>query len=255
MRRLLWALPVVLLAAALQQTTIRNKLRTSSPDADSLQVIGGAEFGSVQVIGGATDSLQVIGGAEIGGNVTVEGDVAVAGRISGVGTIPQGTLLFFPALNTCPPAWTRYAAVEGRMIVGLQAGGSVGATSGPALTDQELRRGGTAHSGPSLSNSLSLNDNLGVSHTNPSVNHQHNHSYDRPRIANRFTPDVSGQEGAWAKEGATTAGQSSGPSVSGGGASITGGVSLGGSVTVSGGSASDQPQPAPYIQLLGCISP
>ena len=46
MRRLLWALPLVLLAGALQQTTLRHKLRTSSPDDDSLQVIGGAEFGS-----------------------------------------------------------------------------------------------------------------------------------------------------------------------------------------------------------------
>ncbi len=80
-------------------------------------------FPLVSVTGSDVRALYVAGG------VAVDGDVAVNGRIRGIGTIPQGTLLFFPALSDCPTNWTRYAEVQGRMVVGLQDGGTVDGTS------------------------------------------------------------------------------------------------------------------------------
>ena len=52
--------------------------------------------------------------------------------------------------GSCPSGWREMTALRGRMIVGLVDGGTLNATSGLALTNVELRRGGTAHARPQI---------------------------------------------------------------------------------------------------------
>ena len=120
--------------------------------------------------------------------VTVLEELVVTGRATGRGTIPAGGLVFFPGASACPGGWTEYAAGRGRMVVGLQVGGTVGGTAGPVLTNQEVRRGGTAHSGPTISDTLSISNGLSVDYTRPSISTtsaqtsnqtaSHSHNYD-----------------------------------------------------------------------------
>lgn len=51
--------------------------------------------------------------------------------------VPSGTIAFFA--SSCPGGWSEFAGAEGRAIVGLPAGGTLGGTVGTALTDQEDR--------------------------------------------------------------------------------------------------------------------
>ena len=91
-------------------------------------------FDLVSITGSGARALDVQGAVQFRDTLSVHGDIGTNGRIHGVGSLPAGTLLFFPALSECPTAWTRYAAVQGRMVVGLQDGGAVDGTSGMALT-------------------------------------------------------------------------------------------------------------------------
>ena len=119
-----------------------------------------------------------------------------------------------------------------------------------------------------------------VTYTRPTVTHVHTHTYHRVRVVASgmgtsigqgsevlrgdnpesagvsATPVVSGGGVSLAGGGASLAGggvslSGGGVSISGGGASLSGGISLSGG-QISGGSASNQPQPAPYVQLLAC---
>jgi hypothetical protein len=56
-------------------------------------------------------------------------------------TFPSGAILFF-ASATCPGGWSEYTAARGRYIVGLNPGGTLGGTSGTALSDLENRPAG-----------------------------------------------------------------------------------------------------------------
>lgn len=53
-------------------------------------------------------------------------------------SIPQGAVMFFN-LPQCPEGWDKVVAAEGRYIVGLPANGTLGATVGVALKDNENR--------------------------------------------------------------------------------------------------------------------
>lgn len=66
-------------------------------------------------------------------------------------SVPSGTVLFFN-LPDCPPGYTELAGASGRYLVGRPAGGTLGASVGTALGDQENRavglHGHTASTAP-----------------------------------------------------------------------------------------------------------
>jgi len=51
----------------------------------------------------------------------------------GGGAIPSGAVIFFN-LASCPQGWRELTSARGRYIVGLPAGGTLGATVGTALS-------------------------------------------------------------------------------------------------------------------------
>ena len=57
--------------------------------------------------------------------------------------IPAGMIMAWA--GACPTGWSEYTAARGRYVVGVPAGGTVEATVGTALTDQE-NRGVAQHS-------------------------------------------------------------------------------------------------------------
>ena len=60
--------------------------------------------------------------------------------------VPSGAVIFFNAA-ACPTGWTAMAGARGRYIVGLNGGGTLGASVGTAMADQENRPVGQhAHS-------------------------------------------------------------------------------------------------------------
>ncbi len=59
-------------------------------------------------------------------------------RTSFPSVVPSGMVLFFN-LSACPSGWTELTSARGRYIVGLPAGGTLGATVGTALSNQENR--------------------------------------------------------------------------------------------------------------------
>lgn len=51
--------------------------------------------------------------------------------------VPAGAVMHF-ALTACPAGWSEYAPARGRVLVGLQPGGSLQASVGAALADQQV---------------------------------------------------------------------------------------------------------------------
>ena len=60
-------------------------------------------------------------------------------------SIPTGAIMAFN-LSDCPSNWSKLTDAEGRYIVGMPQGGTLAATVGTALTDQEDRAVGHPHS-------------------------------------------------------------------------------------------------------------
>ena len=60
------------------------------------------------------------------------------GSVTCSGGVPAGAVMFFN-LTECPTGWSPLADAEGRYLVGLNAAGTLAATVGTALTDQENR--------------------------------------------------------------------------------------------------------------------
>lgn len=59
-------------------------------------------------------------------------------RASALADTPSGAVMFFD-LAACPAGWTELTDARGRVLVGLPDGGSLGATVGTALSNQENR--------------------------------------------------------------------------------------------------------------------
>lgn len=78
------------------------------------------------VQGGAADvtSLAIGGTTVIDSTGKLVGPAAVAG-------VPSGLIGFFA--GACPTGWTEYAPLQGRLVLGLPAGGTVGGTKGTSL--------------------------------------------------------------------------------------------------------------------------
>jgi hypothetical protein len=65
----------------------------------------------------------------------------------GVGgaSVPSGAIAFFA--GACPADWTEYAALQGRYLVGMPAGGTITGTSGTAMSNLESRAVGQHNHG------------------------------------------------------------------------------------------------------------
>jgi hypothetical protein len=70
---------------------------------------------------------------------TVQTTAATGG--SGGASIPSGAVMFFN-LSSCPTGWSFLAAAQGRYVVGVALGGSIGTTVGTALSSGENRPAG-----------------------------------------------------------------------------------------------------------------
>ena len=89
--------------------------------------------------------MQVSRDADVGGDLVVDGCVSVPAW--------RGMISHFP--GGCPCNWDEYTEARGRMIVGVPTNGTLEGTSGDALANLELRRGGTARGGSIASPSIS----------------------------------------------------------------------------------------------------
>ena len=235
----------------------------------------------------AVVSALLIGYIEFRLPVTVgaQGRDAVYQRLAVTGVVKleafRGQISAFN--GACPSGWTELTELRGRFIVGLVDGGTLAQSVGDALTNGELRRGGTSHSGPSYTRP-SLSENFSVSYTRPSVDYERpSVDYTRPTVSHdhlhNFTDKYRNFDSGTAASGtqgivevddlnysaATTYAHTAAPSLSGGSVSISGGdaeisgggASLSGSITfsrgsMSGGGASNKLPPAPYLQLRYC---
>ena len=56
--------------------------------------------------------------------------------------LPSGAVMFF-TLSSCPSGWSALGAAQGRYLVGLPAGGTLGGTEGTPLTNLENRSTGS----------------------------------------------------------------------------------------------------------------
>lgn len=83
--------------------------------------------------------------------------------------VPAGGVMFFN-LPTCPSGWSEVGAAQGRVIVGLPSGGTLGGTANAALGNLENR----THTHPYsdvIAHAHAVND-PGHTHTNPSRGEQ-----------------------------------------------------------------------------------
>jgi hypothetical protein len=74
------------------------------------------------------------------------GSVGPAGPAGANASVPSGAVNYF-ALSSCPAGWSPYTAGNGRYVVGVSPGGSLEATAGTALSDQENRATGRHNHG------------------------------------------------------------------------------------------------------------
>jgi hypothetical protein len=165
----------------------------------------------VEVIDGSTS----LGRSPIGAvPYAVESDHAV----SADNGAPSGAVIFFN-LAACPAGWTAYAAAQGRGVVGVVDGGTLGAAVGTALGDQENRPTGQ--------------------HTHTVTDPGHKHP---PPNAASGAYIVEGSGGTLQVANANYYDLGADPSGTG---SATTGISVNPSGTVAGTNA-------PYVQLLAC---
>ncbi len=177
--------------------------------------------------------------------------------------VPSGAVMFFDTA-VCPTGWTELTEANGRYLVGLPAGGTLGTTVGAALTDGENRAVGQhSHAVADPGHTHTLTD-PGHSHsvTDPGHMHDitdpgHSHSYNRvDTAANNWGDNSSDQDTYTDRTSTETTGitintASTGISL----LSNTTGVTLDSATT--GISATENEGDvagtnAPYLQLLIC---
>ncbi len=105
----------------------------------------------------------------------------------GPNTVPAGAVMFFD-LGACPQGWAEFTTAQGRYLVGLPSGGTLGATVGTSLSDQEDRPVGQHNhtvtdaghihtiTDPGHNHSSSIFD-MGHSHTAYDLGHAHSMTF------------------------------------------------------------------------------
>ena len=152
--------------------------------------------------------------------------------------------------GTCPSNFSLDTNFQGRMIVGTPSGGTDGGTSGPALTNQEVRRGGTAQTLTANQSGHSHgNGDLAVtvthSHGSGSLKIDHSDDYQNLQSFSSGSNRYGFTTGADDNVTGSTASASPSSSVTGSTASID--------PTIAVDSVVNQTQPAPYIQVPICV--
>lgn len=89
------------------------------------------------------------GDVRVGGTIYASGSISVVGSLafgdgtsqSTAGPAITGMIAYFN-LSACPQGWSEYTSLRGRYAVGMPLSGTLEATVGSALTDQEARAAG-----------------------------------------------------------------------------------------------------------------
>ncbi len=117
---------------------------------DETQAITFAEGVFTAYLGATTTlDLAIFGGEEMWLGIKVDDDDEMTPRLklgtvpyaafaAECGSVPSGSIMFFE-LATCPSSWSRFDALNGRMPMGLPSGGTLGATRGTALGNNQGR--------------------------------------------------------------------------------------------------------------------
>jgi hypothetical protein len=147
---------------------------------------------------------------------------------------PTGAVMFFN-LSACPSGWSVLAAAQGRYLVGLPAGGTLGGTDGTALTNLEDR--------PVGQHTHVATD---AGHTHPITDQAHSHA-----VTAWNGGGVGGFNYMWAS-GASNGTSPSGSAINSSFTGITGTNSGKASITVQNAGAVASTN-APYLQLLICV--
>ncbi len=230
-----------------------------------------------------------MGGCTDGDGLVYNGEKWTCGTVAGT-AVPTGMIAFF-ATSACPPGWSAYEPLIGRVIVGIGSGGTAAAAVGQALDDKGTRTidqvavhshkvdapsATTSTNGGSHSHSIAHNHSINPPSTSTNNTGAHTHNLDTKKdglVKNR----VSGNGfPAFTTEGGNTSQLASTTSNGGHSHSVDiGAFTSGGSSTANSGSASSQHNhsinlPAfdsaatgstsvdvtmPYLQLLPCIAP
>ena len=162
----------------------------------------------------------------------------------GVSGVPSGAIIGFE--GACPTGWTEFTAGRGRYLVGLPSGGTLGATVGTALSNQENRAVGQHNHGAT---GLTFTGNALAGHNHGISNDAHTHS-------NRRAGDDASASGGGAGWGFVNSGggfsnsesSTTGIIINSASAGTPSG-SIGGSTANSGSVAGTN---APYVQLRFC---
>ncbi len=93
------------------------------------------DFKLGQLPAGATGPQGSQGGDGAAGPQGPQGSQGAAGQDA---TAPAGAVMFFN-LASCPAGWSELVAAQGRYLVGIPAGGTLGGSSGTPLADREGR--------------------------------------------------------------------------------------------------------------------
>ena len=92
----------------------------------------------------ASAALSAPGSGSAVYSITTSSSVNVTGtgakvREAGSDLVPKGAIILWVNSNACPPGYTEYTALRGRLPVGLPAGGTLAGTAGTALTDLQTK--------------------------------------------------------------------------------------------------------------------
>jgi len=111
-----------------------NQTLTFVADILSIEDGNGVDLSSLKDGTGTDNQLLTF----VAGELTIEGGNSV--DLNNLST-PAGAVMFFN-LASCPSGWTALTAAEGRYLVGLASGGTLGSSVGSALADLENRSTG-----------------------------------------------------------------------------------------------------------------
>jgi len=134
----LWASSSTVTPHLYVSTTGRVGIGTANPEA-KLHVVGVSSFtGSIYI---PENDLYISSG--IAGQILKKN---VGGWLEwGYVGVPTGTIAFFD--QACPAGWYEVTAAQGRYLVGLPSGGTLGGTAGTLLSNQENRAVGVHNHG------------------------------------------------------------------------------------------------------------
>ncbi|MFH1723855.1 MAG: collagen-like protein [Elusimicrobiota bacterium] len=124
---------------------------TDNSDSDKFKISAAAELGTTSRltidgtgnvgIGTASPAAKL----DVAGTVKAaafEGDGSALTNLPGGDAVPSGAVMHFD-LSSCPSGWSELTSARGRVVVGMPASGTLGATVGTALSNEENRETGT----------------------------------------------------------------------------------------------------------------